>query len=119
MSWVATEAAARGAAFMDTHVPGWHNVIDVANLDLQHVGTCVLGQMYGHYETGAHALGFAPYGKYRDDDTAERYGFMACAESSYKTLTAAWRDEIARRRLAEWPGKVMLALPAPREAVTA
>jgi hypothetical protein len=40
----------RGAALLDEHIPGWFEVIDVDNLDLNSSYNCVLGQLGRHPE---------------------------------------------------------------------
>jgi hypothetical protein len=63
-----TEAAAtvrarveRGAAFLDTRVPGWRDRIDPETLRINSSDKCVLGQLFGSYELGCFAVGKVPY----------------------------------------------------------
>lgn len=97
----AIEAAERGASLLDGQRPGWHRAIDIAQLNIAHAGHCICGQLYGGYIEGLTALGVG--------SGPREYGFNAHGQEAYDELTAAWRDEIARRRLAEVPVTAALA----------
>lgn len=88
----ASERAAAGAAFLDVERPGWEREIDCATLDIATGKWCVLGQLYGGYGNGLSVLRIAAPGL---------MGFAVSAERD--ELNEAWREEIARRRLAEVP----------------
>ena len=94
---VSATSAARGAAYLDNRRPGWHNEIDVDNLDLRSLDACVLGQLYGDWGAGQDALE-----EFRWNGEAQiEYGFEVAAPHStprYAALTEAWRVEILRRR---------------------
>jgi hypothetical protein len=100
--WNATEAAARGAAYLDEVEPEWFATIDAASLDVSMNCNCLLGQRYGDFYDGldrldmrwadAIALGFQiPKALYLPDERRE---------ATFAELTAGWREEIARRRFA-------------------
>lgn len=99
--WDATAAATRGAAYLDEVEVDWVDTIDVASLDVSRTCDCPLGQRYGDFWIGldrldirvgdAIALGFhVPKTVFLDD---------AAREATFIALTAAWREEIALRRL--------------------
>jgi hypothetical protein len=106
--------------FLDEHEPGWVDEIDVAQLDLNSCDVCVLGQLFGQYGKAVTTLGFS-----LDDETRlgfnVTYDMLARAadgdespkDVAFAELTAAWREEIARRRLAR------VAAPQQEEAVPA
>ena len=50
------ERATRGAEFLDERRPGWVAKIDRKRLDMLSSRDCILGQLYGDYEDGLHAL---------------------------------------------------------------
>lgn len=94
---VQTRVAA-GVAFLDRQVPGWVDRIDVDNLDVACSVNCVLGQLYGGYSSGTHALGL-------DQDQAAALGFqvevngdgfkdLIAAIMEYPALTDEWRRVI-------------------------
>lgn len=83
------ERVEAGAATLDTTAgvnPGWRHDINLTKLNLDSVWRCVLGQLFGDYETGAGILGFTPYGS---DETVAN-GFMSDWDG-YE-LTEAWRE---------------------------
>lgn len=88
----ANERAAAGAALLDTKRPGWAREIDCATLDIATGRWCVLGQLYGGYGTGLTVL---------EIGSPSLMGFAVSNER--EELNEAWREEIARRRLAEVP----------------
>ena len=90
--------AAYGAAMLDRVTPGWHERIDLAELNLGDCHDCILGQLYGWYITGRDTLGL-------DLDGSARYGFSlgidaAMAErpdEAYLRLTERWVREVTHR----------------------
>ncbi len=46
------ERVANGAALLDEKIPGWELRINLQELNLSSCVTCVLGQLYGHYDEG-------------------------------------------------------------------
>ena len=116
-----TESAARGAEFMDGLVPGWEDLIDLPSLAMEAGFSCILGQLYGEYLDGADVLDIGPYSQEALD-----LGFVASTGGEgdwyepWTDLTAAWREEIVKRRLAKMPvAGVALNLPKEREEVMA
>ncbi len=94
------EVVQSGAQLLDERRPGWYREIDIAQLDIALGSKCILGQVYGSYFEGVKAIGLAcgqtaPYGF--------AVTFSGPAPDNYANLTAAWREEIALRRLAEMP----------------
>jgi hypothetical protein len=49
-----------GVAFLNEQVPGWRTRINLQVLDLRNNEDCILGQLFGSYEEGTHALGLSP-----------------------------------------------------------
>src|SRR5437870_946870 len=103
---VATRA---GAALLDECRPGWFREVDLDRLNIDSPGDCPLGQLYG--EEGQ--TGLAPYwaglravGVQFGSEDAVRLGFAIAKgfrgleerQQRYAELTAAWRNEILRRR---------------------
>ena len=85
--------ASQGAQFLDQRVPGWFHRIDVNRLDIGNGRECVLGQLYGFYDTGLKQLGI---GWWR----VPGFGFPLPLLGS---LNKAWRMEVASRRSAAAP----------------
>ncbi|WP_285647761.1 hypothetical protein [Lentzea sp. NBRC 102530] len=48
---------ARGVALLDEKKPGWDGHIHLPTLDIMYGTYCVLGQVFGNYDTGARILG--------------------------------------------------------------
>jgi hypothetical protein len=65
----ATQRVRGGANLLDYHRPGWEREIDIEHLDMGDTDFCVLGQLYGDYESGCDALGLG-----RNDERAT-HGF--------------------------------------------
>tara|TARA_B100000745_G_scaffold298931_1_gene248577 strand:+ start:272 stop:628 length:357 start_codon:yes stop_codon:yes gene_type:complete len=89
------ERVASGSAFFDQVYPGWHNKIDVNELDVACNCFCIVGQLYGAYTYHAQRLfgGAAegvPYGVYADPLLMENIEY-------YEALTLAWIEAIALR----------------------
>lgn len=90
-----TERAANGAALLDEMEPNWFHDIDTTFLNLRDATQCVLGQLYGHYDSGLEKLGL------RSLADGRMYGFdlyfhegMA---NKWVPLKAAWVAEIQKR----------------------
>jgi hypothetical protein len=80
-------AVDRGAALLDARLPGWRDVIDASQLDLNSCQACVLGQLFGDYSRGLCLLDVAD---------AEWYGFYASHRTTWQRLTAAWHKAVER-----------------------
>lgn len=89
---------AKGARLLDNRVPGWETRIDRANLKMRHVGRCILGQLYGDYNTGRSVLNLTP-------DQGEEFGFdlprtdYLRPDDDWIPLEIYWCDEIDSRLL--------------------
>jgi hypothetical protein len=106
------ERAARGAALLDKTRPSWYEGVSVGALNMLNGDVCVLGQIYGLYETGLSMLFSSEFaypptyvGKRDLDSASNYYGFSAFDYPSntvdgwrWDALTQAWRDLIAERR---------------------
>lgn len=89
----------RGAALLDSVEPYWWKRIE-EELRLSDCKQCVLGQVYGHYNTGLNALADTS-GEYIG--AGGEYGFAAVwpeASTSkfWPTLDELWLEAIAGRR---------------------
>lgn len=100
-----------GSTVLDARFPGWHQIIDTDTLDMGegegYKGGCVLCQLdrlasdigYGDYDSGLDLI-------VSDVPTVGdeiRHGFYiplsdARIREGYELLTAAWTDQIERRR---------------------
>jgi hypothetical protein len=98
-----SERAARGAAFLDVHEPGWALKMKLATFDMGSDDDCVFGQLYGLFGRGlgmwADELsdgGQDPYG-------AVRFGLMFLSQDArlcwedIQALNAAWATLITGR----------------------
>jgi hypothetical protein len=96
------ERVARGAALLDGKFPQWEGKLDVDALDIKHINSCVLGQLYGGYYTGVRELGI--------NDSAElaatQHGFWGAVSpyeeqakitAEYDDLLVAWVAVIKER----------------------
>lgn len=101
------DRVAAGARLLDRERPGWAQQMDPDRLDLRDQRDCLLGQIYGCFDTGVFTL--APDLDLREQDAwAVDHGFeFAGADlgddhpypiSFYADLTEAWRAELAGRR---------------------
>lgn len=99
----ARERVAKGAALLDQERPGWAKAIDVGRLNIEACSRCVLGQLFGHYESGVTAIpllgptggrsgrGFTLRGVEASDEEAD---------VNWRLLQDAWIELIADRLLA-------------------
>ncbi len=87
----------RGANFLDHYMPLWFMQVDNMRLNMYNSDACLLGQLFGHFQKGVHALVIAD---------PEEYGFSADSicdncdlgtETVYSMLTSLWNDEIDYR----------------------
>lgn len=87
------EAIARGTALLDRERPGWRKRVKPSKLHLADCHTCVLGQVYGSFDSGLSALGLTYF-------DAEDYGFLLPANRDntghYGWLTRAWKRVLSR-----------------------
>lgn len=97
----AAKAARRGARLLDQREPGWHQAVNLTQLDISDGNACVLGQVfepqtewqqlaYGSgYNRGMYLLGLEYGGSCR-------HGFAAY-RCSYGQLEEAWTAEVEKR----------------------
>lgn len=89
------EAALKGAALLDAERPGWWQLIDGGSLDLLGMNECVLGQVYGSYMRGLHALDWGV------TSSVEDFGFCPTIQpGAPELLKRAWLVEVAKRAAA-------------------
>jgi hypothetical protein len=73
----------------------WIWRVDLDRLDMNHVGLCVLGQLYGRFGIGMKAL----FGDDFQWGTGDEYGFATSEEDlPYEALTKEWRVMITMER---------------------
>ena len=86
--------AARGAAFLDGHVPGWAQRVDLDTLDMSNCRYCVLSQVAGNYRDAVQDFDID------SDLDAVALGFLRVSGdgSSWQRLAEAWAGEIRERR---------------------
>jgi len=100
-----------GVAFLNEQVPGWRTRINLQVLDLRNNEDCILGQLFGSYEEGTHALGLSPawaslLGFFRHDNRNLGLFFAPGHEARgaenetwmerYDLLTATWKQVLAQ-----------------------
>src|SRR6266567_5538618 len=94
--------AARGAALLDQHWPGWAHAVEPQRLDLASSEDDVLGQLYGSLDEGLGELVRLDVNPnaWADSDWAATYGFDLPAEigadhepAGYADLTCCWHAE--------------------------
>ena len=91
------ERVERGAALLDAKRPEWWRGLDLGRLDIQSDCNCIAGQLGGSYAPTVESLGLYVM------EVEAAYGFeFEESPGEYTALTAAWREVIQRRRLAEY-----------------
>lgn len=91
-----TSVVAKGIQFLDKNYSGdWRSKLDLDELDLGSCSVCVLGQLFGSYDTGLNEMGLdeSRYG----DENAYSLGFNT--SDSMAALTKAWRDALGKDNL--------------------
>ncbi|MDA8611249.1 hypothetical protein N9L18_00060 [Candidatus Pacebacteria bacterium] len=77
-----------GEALLDEKHPGWRENVDIDRLNIQSPCHCVLGQIYGHYETGKNILGLS-------EEEAMIRGFQISYSASGGDLNRTWKNQLA------------------------
>jgi hypothetical protein len=88
---------AAGIKLLDSKKPGWRSKIVMDELDLASCDVCVLGQVFGSYDSGKYTLGLDSY------DTKD-YGFNT--DYSMSELTKAWKDALGKNNVLVEKGEV-------------
>jgi hypothetical protein len=96
-TWTPEWAASNGAVFLDEQRPGWAWEVDPETVVLADGCKCVLGQLYGEYETGCRALDLVSYPALGGERVLT-LGFFGQQKEPWSPLTAAWKREILARR---------------------
>ena len=96
-----TSAAHKGALLLDKERPGWEKRIDVGRFDMHSSVDCVLGQLWGSYQTGVDQLGMTSLyiervGLGFSASIAGLSGFRCKTLSD--PLTEDWKQQIADRQ---------------------
>jgi hypothetical protein len=87
-----------GAELLDHVSPGWEEEIDLDSLDLASYPRCILGQLFGSFETGYADLSECLGLVYEQLD-CDLFGFEISGLADYADLTEDWRTLITDRRL--------------------
>lgn len=93
-----SEAAARGAQFLDERQPGWAERIDTESLSMIRPCRCIIGQLSGsRYSAGFQKIVNEGHPAYSEH--AQSLGFVIDAEwdDQWDQLTGAWLKEIEKR----------------------
>jgi hypothetical protein len=93
------ERVNRGVELLDETFPDWANMVQKQILRMDHCSYCVLGQMFGIYNSGLATIGMS-------HDAAIEHGFDFAdgdfdqdeVEQRYAELEFLWKYEIDRRR---------------------
>ncbi|WAB09325.1 hypothetical protein SEA_STELLA_85 [Streptomyces phage Stella] len=88
---------AAGIKLLDSKKPGWRSKIVMDELDLGSCDVCVLGQVFGSYDSGKYALDLDTY-------EAKDYGFNT--DYSMSELTKAWKDALGKNNVLVEKGEV-------------
>lgn len=94
---------AAGIKFLDSKAASgklsanWRGKIDLEELSLGSCDVCVLGQLFGSYESGKHTLSIDSHG-------AKAFGFNT--DYSFNELTQAWKDALGTNGLLVEEGDV-------------
>jgi len=80
----------KGASLLDVHFKGynWRSEIDIETLEMDSSSQCVLGQLFGDYQSGLTTLRLDV-----ELDTRREAGFSTCAWDSYdwEKLDFEWK----------------------------
>jgi hypothetical protein len=84
---------AEGAVLLDWRMPGWRLLMDIDHLDISDQEWCVLGQLFGDYDTGVDALELTGAGV--------RFGFFytpgeIASPEGQRILRQVWIAEITK-----------------------
>lgn len=78
------QRVSNGVALLDEHQPGWRDLVNVEILDIESLGDCILGQVYGGYIAGASALGISSADVADATTVQSTYGFDISQEEYAK-----------------------------------
>ena len=98
-----SERAARGAAFLDVHEPGWALKMKLATFDMGSDDDCVFGQLYGLFGRGLGMWADELSDGGRDPNGPVRLGLMFLSQDArlcwedIQALNAAWAALITGR----------------------
>lgn len=119
---------AKGAALLDRVRPGWARQVAPEALCMESCDSCVLGQLYGHYDVGWWAV-VRPLPAWRLFSTAA-HGFTLRGDEQdtnleprdvilgrFAVLADAWRDAIRERVAAGVPVETSVEVPDELMAV--
>lgn len=93
---VTRQKVLKGASFLDERYPDWFKKIDLSRLEMNQCLDCILGQLYGLYETGKEVLNLGSF-------NARNYGFNLFEEvegwrsDHWHFLNECWKAETQKR----------------------
>lgn len=89
--WFLGARVQRGMALLDVEYPGWREMIDLDKLNMGSTRNCTLGQLYGDFDDGLHAL-------YLSRGTVFGFDAPSCWDMvmyTYGELTATWKAALS------------------------
>lgn len=97
MSTLLRERARRGAAWLDSTMPGWHRRISTETLDIEDTNTCIIGQLFGDYNDWSK--------DHHRNDFSVRHGLHIRHEGAknWRKQTAAWIEQVNNRLRSDEP----------------
>lgn len=107
--------AARGARWLDRHVPGWHDRINIGMLDPTSNTNCVFGQVFGDFSATMDKMFFIPDwfssspkmlllpNGWAGIFWAHRHGLIVLRSINDTAWKAAWQAEIEERKATHVP----------------
>lgn len=94
---------AAGIQFLDANYSGdWRKKVDARSLDLASCDVCVLGQIFGSYDTGKADLDI-------DTTEAKKYGFNT--DYDFSALTKAWKTALGADNVLVEKGQIWTDRP--------
>ena len=89
---IPTEIAA-GIALLDEKVPHWRAFIKPNELGMEWCDRCILGQIFGDYDTGLERLGILAEDEEELENVAASLGFVKFGD--WDKLTQAWKEALS------------------------
>jgi hypothetical protein len=87
----AAERVARGVARLDAHRPEWRRRLSFSMLDMESPTLCILGQVFGTYDSGLYALAIESFAQATECGFAATPGLQHYwLSTEYLRLTDAW-----------------------------
>lgn len=89
-------AVNRGIEFLDTHIPGWEDDIDMEKLNMSSQCNCVVGQLLGFYRALHTVFPHAAKGSYYGFDIPTDVSFnqLPFVDNLWGALEDVWKERI-------------------------